>query len=90
MLEKPVEQRLFTDVDNYHKLWSGNVAVIIESIYQNAQHFVSSYAFNPDSTRRKIISKMRIVPIDIKELLDGFFNELSVIEGPEPPRSSAG
>lgn len=54
--------------------WERAVSDIIESMYQNPQHFISGYASNPDNIRKVIISKMKIVPFDIKSILERLHN----------------
>jgi hypothetical protein len=89
MLDTPVLQNALVDVENYHEFWTGMVSKIVELCFQNSQHFTSAYGFNPNGVFKTIKNRMKIVPIDLKDMLDEFFNSLieAENEGPEPPRS---
>lgn len=77
MLEKKVEQKLFKDMENYHHIfWSGVVASVVESLYKNADEFVSAYGNNSKKVINKIVGKMKIVPIDVKEMLMDMYGRL--------------
>jgi hypothetical protein len=89
MLEKPVVQKNLIDIDDYDLFWTNTVSKFIESIYQNSEHFVSAYSFGPSKVLKTISSNMKVVPIDIKDTLNMFFNELSTNNDGEPPRTSA-
>lgn len=88
MIEKPIEQKAFTNEDNYHALWTGIVSQLIESIFKDGRYFVYSYEANSKKVFNIVISNLKVVPIDLKETLQIYYNVLEK-DYPEPPKSVA-
>jgi hypothetical protein len=86
MLEKTVKQTNFTDVENYNDLWENAISRIVEDVYTSGPAFKSAYISNSKKVFKRINSKMKVVPIDLKETLQAFFSrmipEFTPDEGP--------
>ena len=76
MLEKIVEQTGLTDIKDYTDFWENYVSRIVEEVYVSAPAFKSAYMSNSEKVFKKITSKMRIAPIDLKETLQAFYLSL--------------
>lgn len=53
------------------------VAEIIEELYKNKNIFVSAYQSNPNKVFSKVVLHMKVVPINLRAILDSFFIELT-------------
>ena len=61
-------------MDNENTIkWEKIIAKIIENLYQGGQHFISAYENNPKKVQSKIISKLKVVPINIQSILNSFY-----------------
>ena len=76
MLEKIVEQTKLIDIEDYTNFWENEVSRIVEQVYTSAPAFKSAYMSNSEKVFKKINSKMRIAPIDLKETLQAFYLSL--------------
>jgi len=48
----------------------------VEKLFQGSPHFVSAYALNPTLVFGRVINQLRVVPFDVKKILEGFYKEL--------------
>uniref|UniRef100_A0A6M3JWW1 Uncharacterized protein n=1 Tax=viral metagenome TaxID=1070528 RepID=A0A6M3JWW1_9ZZZZ len=70
-----------TDNSNIIKL-EEEAAKIVQEEYGTAALFILAYSSNNRKVEQKIIGKMKVVPISIKQLLSRFFKDL-IIEKPD-------
>jgi hypothetical protein len=73
MLEHRVEQTNLTDETNYNDYWENIISRITEEIYTSSSTFKSAYMSNSQKVFKKINSRMKVVPIDLKETLKAFY-----------------
>ena len=76
MLEKKVEQSTFIDIEDYTNFWEDVVSDMVEEVYVSAPAFKSAYMSNSLKVFKKINSKMKVVPIDLSETLQSFYQKL--------------
>uniref|UniRef100_A0A6H2A411 Uncharacterized protein n=1 Tax=viral metagenome TaxID=1070528 RepID=A0A6H2A411_9ZZZZ len=70
-----------TDNSNIIKL-EEEAAKIVQEEYGTAALFILAYSSNNRKVEQKIIGKMKVVPISIKQLLGRFFKDL-ITEKPD-------
>jgi hypothetical protein len=74
MLEKKVEQsNTLNYIKDYNSHWENMVSKIVEDIYVSGPAFKSAYASNSKKVFKRINSKMKVSPIDLKETIHAFY-----------------
>jgi len=76
MLEKKIEQSMLTDIGDYNDYWENIVGGIVEKVYVSEPAFKSAYISNSKKVFKKINSKMKIIPIDLKETINAFYKRM--------------
>lgn len=91
MIENIVVQKKLTDIGDYNAFWEKMVSTVVEELFQNTQHYISAYSFKPDSVLKMIVSSMKVVPIDVKRILNTFYRDM-IMDEPDPmlPGTSVG
>ena len=76
MLETKVTQTNLTDIKDYTNFWEDVVSDMVEKVYVSAPAFKSAYMSNSKKVFKRINSKMKVVPIDLSETLQAFYQKL--------------
>ena len=76
MLSEKVVQGKLDDISNYNDMWENAVSRVIEQIYVSAPAFKTAYESNSTIVMKKVNSKMKISPIDLKETLQAFYQRM--------------
>ena len=83
MLRKRVEQKNLIKVEDYDGYWENQVLRIIEESYASGPDFKVSLQNNDKLVMGKIINKMKVIPIDLKETLYSFYKRMTPVLSPD-------
>ena len=87
MLKKPVTQTIILDSD-YNKFWTDNTHNNVIKLCGKFSSFATFYSNDPVTFRKMFVKVLKVVPIDLKSILDNLFKEV-IKQSPMPPDSSA-
>ena len=79
MKEYTVKQSILTNEEDYNLFWETKVSKLVEELYKSDTNFINAYSSNPKKVMGKLVSNMRVIPIDLKETLQAFLKVL--VEG---------
>jgi len=83
MLRKRVEQKNLIKVEDYDEYWENQVLRIIEESYVSGPAFKVALQNNDKLVMGKIINKMKVIPIDLKETLYSFYKRMTPVLSPD-------
>jgi hypothetical protein len=83
MIEHKIEQTNLYVPEDYNDYWEKIVAEIVQQIYVSAPAFKSAYISNSKKVFKKINSRMKVSPIDLKETLHAFYSRMIPISTPD-------
>ena len=67
-------------IKEFDILYEGEVAKIVEEIYQSKEHFLSGYSMNPSKVLGTISLHMKVAPYNLEEILLRFYKSMVTIK----------